>query len=149
VVPLRRDHEIDLVPVFVAPINDLRFRRIGDQAVENEMLPEQAAVLRPKLRPATRKGDKAGIDGRSQFTNSASANVLARVVLPIRRTPESQTIGALRQNFSMRSVQNGRGIVKPDFTFSRTKCKKCFWIWARPLGGRKRHESRFIPPTKL
>ena len=49
--PARREYEINLVLVLVAPIHDLRFGGVGEEAIEDEMLPKQAAVFRAKLGP--------------------------------------------------------------------------------------------------
>jgi len=60
--PARRKHEIDLVPVLVAPIHDLRPGGLGEEAVEDEKLPEQAVVFRAKPGPAAGEGDEAGVE---------------------------------------------------------------------------------------
>jgi hypothetical protein len=57
------------------------------------------------------------------------------VVLPTRRTPESQTMGRLRQADSIRDVQNGRGnICNPILHLGRLNVKYTFRIkMSRPL----------------
>ena len=56
------EDEIQLMPVLVSPIHDRRLAGVGKQAVEDEMLPEEAAVLRAKVGPPPGKRDEAGIE---------------------------------------------------------------------------------------
>jgi hypothetical protein len=49
--PASREDKINLVLVLVAPIHDLRFGGVGEEAIEDEMFPKQASVFRAKLGP--------------------------------------------------------------------------------------------------
>ena len=53
---------IDLVLIFVAPIHDFGLGEIGAESVEDNVLPEQAAVFRAEIGPAAGESGEAGVE---------------------------------------------------------------------------------------
>jgi len=55
--------EVHLVPRFVAPVAGGRFREMGLELFQNQMLPERAAVVRAQRIPAACKTHEASVEG--------------------------------------------------------------------------------------
>ena len=57
------DHEVDFVVRLVAPVEDPLVPEPDAQGVQNEMLPQQSAVVVADTLPTLLEGDEAGVEG--------------------------------------------------------------------------------------